>query len=221
VSDAYEVARLDELESLPGPGTLRWTPVRRRFGLTAFGINAYTAAEADQDVVEDHTERSLGDEEVYVVVSGRATFTLGEDTVDAPAGTIVALRDPNTRRAATAAEPHTTVLAIGGKPGTHDVSAWEWSFAAYGYHQEGDTERGLAELRDGLAQLPEGPDARPEPRARLLYDLACLECLAGRADEQTLDHLLEAVELGPGFRELAADDTDLDAIRDNPRFPTR
>jgi len=25
----WESARIDELESLPGPGTLRWTPLRR------------------------------------------------------------------------------------------------------------------------------------------------------------------------------------------------
>jgi tetratricopeptide (TPR) repeat protein len=211
VSAPYEVARLDELESLPGPGTLRWTPIRRRFGLSAFGINAYTAAEAGQDVVEEHTESTLGHEEVYVVVAGRATFTLDDETVDAPACTIVVLRDPVVRRYAVAAEPGTTVLAVGGKPGAHEASAWEWTFEAYGRHREGDTERGLAVLREGL-------EAKPEARARMLYDLACLESLSGRREE-ALEHVLEAVELDPTFRELAADDSDLDAIRDDPRFP--
>lgn len=211
MSAPYEVARLDELESLPGPGTLRWTPIRRRFGLSAFGMNAYTAREAGQDVVEEHTESRLGHEEVYVVVAGRATFTLGEETVDAPAGTIVVLRDPATRRYAVAAEPATTVLAVGGKPGQHDPSAWEWSFAAYGHHSEGDTERGIAALHEGIEQKP---DARP----RFLYDLACLEALSGRSAE-ALEHLLEAVELDPELLELAGRDSDLDAIRDDPRFP--
>jgi hypothetical protein len=211
VTAAYEVARLDELESLPGPGTLRWTPIRRRFGLSAFGMNAYTAREAGQDVVEEHTESTLGHEEVYVVVAGRATFTLGAETVDAPAGTIVVLRDPTTRRYAVAAEPATTVLAVGGKPGQHDPSAWEWSFAAYGLHGEGDTERGIAVLREGIEQKP---DARP----RFLYDLACLKSLSG-SSEEALDLLLEAVELDPKLIELAGRDSDLDAIRDDPRFP--
>jgi len=211
VSSPYEVARLDALESLPGPGTLRWTPLRRRFGLTAFGINAYTAAEPGQDVVEDHTERTLGHEEVYVVVRGRATFTLDDDTVDAPAGTIVVIRDPATRRGAKAVEPGTTVLAVGGSPGVHDASVWEWTFAAYGYHQQGDTERGIAELEDGL-------QAKPGARARLLYDLACLECLAGRP-VPAIEHLLEAVELDPSLQERAAADADFDAIRSDPRFP--
>jgi tetratricopeptide (TPR) repeat protein len=211
VSESYQVARLDELESLPGPGSLRWTPIRRRFGLSAFGINAYTASEAGQDVVEEHTERTLGHEEVYVVVAGRATFTLGDDTVDAPAGTIVVLRDPAVQRGAVAAEPGTTVLAVGGKPGLHETSAWEWSFAAYGHHGEGDTEQGIAVLQEGLEQ-------KPEARSRFLYDLACLESLSGRSEE-ALDHLLEAVELEPTLLEQAARDSDLDAIREDPRFP--
>ena len=50
----YEVASLTGVESLPGPGSLRWTPLRKHFGITAFGLNAYTATEAGQDVVEEH-----------------------------------------------------------------------------------------------------------------------------------------------------------------------
>ena len=86
----WEVARLAELESLPGPGTLRWTPVRRHFGITAYGINAYTAGEAGQDVVEEHTEERLGHEELYVVVSGSATFVLDGEEVAVPAGSVSA-----------------------------------------------------------------------------------------------------------------------------------
>ena len=207
----YEVARLDELESLPGPGTLRWTPLRRRFGITAYGVNAYSAAEVGQDVVEEHTERTLGHEELYVVVAGRARFRLDEEEVDAPAGTVVFLRDPSVRRGATAAEPGTTVLAIGGKPGTHDVSDWEYSFAAYGHLRSGDAERGLAVLHEGLAEKGES--------ARLLYDLACFESLDARHDE-ALDHLLRAVELDRRYLEYAQDDDDFAAIRGDPRFPS-
>jgi mannose-6-phosphate isomerase-like protein (cupin superfamily) len=206
----WEVARLDELESLPGPGTLRWTPVRRPFGITAFGVNAYTASEVGQDVVEEHTERTLGHEELYVVLTGRATFRLDEEEHDAPAGTVVFIRDPSVRRGAKAAEPGTTVLAVGGKPGSHEVSDWEYSFAAYGYLKEGDADRGLAVLHEGL-------EAKGES-ARLSYDLACFESLAGK-HEEAIEHLLRAVELDPQYREYARDDEDLDAIRDDPRFP--
>jgi hypothetical protein len=206
----YEVASIEALESLPGPGTLRWTPVRRPFGITAFGVNAYTATEAGQDVVEEHTERTLGHEELYVVLSGRARFVLGDDEHEAPAGTVVFIRDPAVRRGAKAAEAGTTVLAIGGKPGRHEVSDWEYSFAAYGYLQENERERGLAVLHEGLAAKGESP--------RLLYDLACFESLAGLREE-AIGHLIRAVELDEKYRGYAADDSDLEAIRDDPRFP--
>jgi AraC-like ligand binding domain len=208
----FEIARLDELESLPGPGTLRWTPVRRPFGITAFGVNSYAASEAGQDVVEEHSEATLGHEELYVVLTGRATFTLGGEEHDAPAGTIVFIRDPAVRRGAKAAEPGTRVLAVGGRPGLHEVSSWEYSFAAYGYLQEGHPERGLAVLHEGL-------EAKGGDDPRLLYDLACFESLDGRREE-AIEHLLRAVELDSTYRKYAADDPDLDAVRDDPRFPS-
>ena len=209
----YEIVEIAGVESLPGPGSLRWTPLRRRLGFTAVGLNAYTASEVGQDVVEEHTEGNLGHEEIYLVLAGRATFTLEGEQHDVPAGSLVHLPDRDVRRYAVAAEPGTTVLAIGGKPGSHEISAWEYSFAAYGYLKEGDPERGLEVLREGLAE-------KGEDNARLLYDLACLESLAGKTEE-AIGHLVRAVELDDGdtLVKHAADDPDLDAIRDDPRFP--
>ena len=81
----WESVRLDEIEPIPVvDGTLLWRPVRRTLDIGAFGINAYVAPKAGDDVVEEHTERSLGHEEVYVVLSGRATFTLDGEALDAP-----------------------------------------------------------------------------------------------------------------------------------------
>lgn len=202
----WQVARLDAIESLPGPGTLRWTPVRRHFGIGAFGVNAYTAREAGQDVVEEHTEEALGHEELYVVVAGRATFTLDGEEVDAPAGTAVFLRDPEVRRHAVAREPDTTVLAVGGKPGeAYEPSAWEWHFAASPLIREGRYDEALAELRDGLARKGEHP--------AILYTLACAEALAGRR-EDALAHARRALELRPEYAEHARADPELEAIRD-------
>lgn len=205
----WQSAHLSELESLPGPGTLRWTPVRRGFGITAFGVNAYTATEVGQDVVEEHTEESLGHEELYVVIAGRAAFELDGEGLDAPAGTLVFLPDPAVKRGAKAAEPATTVLAIGGEPGRHDVSAWEWYFAAYAYADAGEPEKAIAELEAGLVQRPAHPP--------LLYHLACIEARVGRR-EDALEHLDLAVRGDPRLREQAATDGDLDSIREDPRF---
>ncbi len=81
---SYAVAHVDELERLPvGDEGLTWRPVRRRFGIEAFGVNAYTAERAGQRVVEEHREAQNSHEELYFVASGRATFGLDGDDVDA------------------------------------------------------------------------------------------------------------------------------------------
>jgi mannose-6-phosphate isomerase-like protein (cupin superfamily) len=200
----YEVASLTGVESLPGPGTLRWTPLRKHFGITAFGLNAYTAAEAGQDVVEEHTEERLGHEEVYVVVAGRATFVLDGKELEVPAGSAVFLRDPKVKRYARAEEPGTTVLAIGGKPGQHEISAWEYFFAAYPKADAGDYEGALAEIDAGLAQRPDHP--------ALLYHSACILTRSGRLDEarSSLDRALAA---DPGLQKWADEDEDLAPLR--------
>lgn len=200
----YEIASLTGLESVKGPGTLRWTPVRKHFGITAFGINAYTASEAGQDVVEEHTEERLGHEEVYVVVAGRATFVLDGEEHEVPAGSAVYLRDSKVKRFARAEEPGTTVLAIGGKPGQHDVSAWEWFFAAYPKADEGDYDGALAELEAGLEAKPEHPP--------LLYHRACILSRAGRLDEARAS-LDRALELDPDLKKWADEDEDLEPLR--------
>ena len=200
----YEVISLTGVESLPGPGTLRWTPLRKHLGITAFGVNAYTATEAGQDVVEEHSEERLGHEELYVVVSGRATFVLDGDEVEVPAGSAVFLRDPAVKRYARAEEPGTTVLAVGGKPGQHEVSAWEYFFAAYPKADAGDHDGALAEIDAGLAAKPDHPP--------LLYHRACLLARAGHVDEAR-PYLERALELDPDLRRWADEDEDLQALR--------
>ena len=200
----YEIASLTGVGSLPGPGTLRWTPIRKHFGITAFGVNAYTATEAGQDVVEEHDEARLGHEELYVVVTGRATFVLDGEEHEVPAGSAVYLRDPKVNRFARAEEPGTTVLAIGGKPGQHDVSAWEYFFSAYPKADTGDYEGALAELDAGLAQKPDHPP--------LLYHRACILARAGRHDEAR-GVLERALEGDPNLQKWADEDEDLAALR--------
>jgi quercetin dioxygenase-like cupin family protein len=208
MSDGYAVAHLDELEELPiNGGEFVWRPVRRHFGITAFGTNAYTA-DAGQRVVEEHSEKD-GPEEMYVVLRGGATFTLGDDEVDAPAGTIVFAR-PGTRRGAIAAEDGTAVLAVGAKAGVaYEPSAWEGSFAAFSYAESGQLERARETL---AASIAEHPDAWQGS-----YNAACVEARFGER-EAAIAHLQRAHELEPGeVARLAAGDSDLDALRDDPR----
>jgi len=115
------------------------------------------------------------------------------------------------RRGAVAAEAGTTVLALGAPPGkAFTPSRWEIAFAAYGYRRAGDPERGRRLLQEAAAERPDEWQAH--------YHLACFAALDGRGDE-ALDHLARAAELDPQAAEWAATDEDLDAIRDDPRFP--
>ena len=143
--NGYEVAHVDELDTMPvNNGEFVWRPVRRRFGITAFGTNAYSAEKAGQRVLEEHFERD-GHEEMYVVLRGRATFTLGDDEVDAGPGTLVFVR-PGTRRGAIAAEDNTFLLAVGAKSGVvFEPSLWEDVFAAYSYAEQGELDRAFAD----------------------------------------------------------------------------
>jgi mannose-6-phosphate isomerase-like protein (cupin superfamily) len=153
------VVHLDELEAMPGPGTLTWHPVRAHLGIQAFGTNAFSAQRTGDDVVEPHEENpDLAHEELYFVARGRATFTLDDETFDAPAGTYVFVPDPATHRHAVAAEPGTTVLSFGG-PATFTPSAWEWMFRAVAL-AESDPARAREVVQDGLENHPESPGMR-------------------------------------------------------------
>jgi tetratricopeptide (TPR) repeat protein len=205
--------RLDEIKPIRiVEGKIRWHPVRRTLGIEAFGINAYTA-DAGEEVVETHDETGSGaghHEELYVVVSGRATFTVDGRQLDAPTGTLVFLDDPAEKRGARAVEDGTTVLAIGGARGeAFRVSPWEYYFAAVPAWEAKDWDEALALLHEGLERHPGNPS--------MLYNLGCIEAVAGRT-EQAIEHVREAIEANPNLRELAKRDPDLDPLRGDPRL---
>ena len=208
----WKSVRLDEVEPIPVvAGALRWRPLRRTLDVGAFGINAYVAPKAGDLVVEEHTEQALQHEEVYVVLQGRATFTLGDDTLDAPAGTVVFVRDPQVKREARAEEPGTTVLAIGGpREGVYEPSAWEDWFAAERHRQAGDFDAMADEIAAGLERRPDHPAT--------LFHLARAETLAGRRDD-AVAHLRRALEQRPEWTEAAGEEEDFAALRDHPGWP--
>lgn len=208
------MVRLDEVEPLPTFGELKWKPLRRPLGVTAFGVNAYWAGSPGDELIEEHDELGAGagkHEELYVVIGGSARFIVAGDEFEAPTGTVVFVRDPAARRAAVATEANTTALAIGGTPGQpYEVSPWEWVAEAIPAWRSGDYATARATIENGLREYPENPS--------LLYDLACLEALMDET-EAAIEHLRRAVELNPEYAKDALHEEDFASIRDHPAFP--
>jgi tetratricopeptide (TPR) repeat protein len=201
----FVVTSLDRVERLGN-----WLPLRRSLGVSAFGVNAWSAGE-EEAVIEVHDEATSGHEELYVVVRGRVTFTVGGEEVDAPAGTAVFVADPAARRGGVAREADTLVLAIGAKPGeAYEPLGWEENASIVPLFARGEFAQAKERL---LAAIERWPGS-----GGLLYNLACAESRLGET-EAALGHLAQAVEIEPRFADYAAADEDFEAIRSDPRFP--
>lgn len=208
----YRIARLDDMEEIDD-GREPYRAVRHQLGITAFGVTAWTGKETGDRILNEHDEADTdtGDrnEELYLVLEGRARFELDGDPVDAPAGTFVFV-EPEVKRTAFAEEPGTTIVAVGataGKP--YEAVGWElWSPIRPRY-EAGEHEAVVDALTPLVADNPQ--------YALLAYNLACVECLTGRRTE-ALAHLRQAIDRSEFFRDFAKDDSDLDAIREEPEF---
>jgi tetratricopeptide (TPR) repeat protein len=205
------VARFEELDAIEMPDGFVWHPVRRHFDIRAFGVNAYTAREPGAQIIEEHSERTLGHEEIYLVLRGRVRFTVGGDEHELGPGRLVFVRDPELTRGAVALDAEATVLALGGKPGEpHEVSAWEAMFAAVPAAREEQWDEAIRIHQEALRERPDN--------AALLYNLACMEARGGRTLDALL-HLQESVRLDPKYADYASKDSDFAAIRAEPGFP--
>ena len=206
----YTVAKLDEIEEV-SDGRAPWRPVRHHLGIQSFGVNAWTAKEAGDRIINEHDEAEEHDrqEELYLVHSGRARFEVDGENVDAPAGTFVFV-NPGVKRTAFAEEAGTTVIAVGAVAGkAYEASGWEVWMPLHHLYQEGK----YAEAADRGRELVEGHPEYAGP----LYNLACCEALAGRK-EDAIQHLGQAIERSEQFRPMAAEDSDFDPIREEPGF---
>jgi quercetin dioxygenase-like cupin family protein len=205
------VVHIDDLDRIEMADGFVWRPVRRRFDIRGFGVNAYTALAAGGQIVEEHAETQLGHEEIYLVLRGRARFTVDGNDHELGAGQLVFVRDPGLRRGAVALEEDTAVLALGGKPGeAYVVSAWEAMFAAVPASRAEDWPEAIRIHVEALAEQPDHP--------ALLYNLACMEARGGRHLDALL-HLQRAVALESKWADYARKDSDFAAIMSEPGFP--
>jgi tetratricopeptide (TPR) repeat protein len=208
--EGFSVARLDDIPEIDD-GRCPFRPVRHHFGIATFGVNAMTARADGDRLLNEHeeTEPESG-EELYLVVSGHASFELDGETHDAPAGTFVHV-SAGIKRTAFAREAGTTVLAIGGGPPgkPYEPNGWELFAPLFPLFESGDYEEGADRAQALIADDP--------PYSSVYYNTACFESRAGRTDA-ALDHLRRAVELSPSVAALARDDDDFAALREHDAF---
>jgi len=206
----YGVLSLGEkANELEGRGFI---PIRRELGVGAFGVNGLYQSTAGEPVVGEHDERgpgANGQEELYVVLQGGASFTIDGEEVDAPAGTAV-LVQAGVKRKATATSDETIVLAVGGIRGeAYRVPPGGMLRPFFAQHEAKDYDAALAELEKVFEIYPDN--------ALLSYNVACCEALLGR-NEDALATLATAIDKWPQFKENAREDEDFASVRDDPRF---
>ncbi|HEY7399122.1 MAG TPA: hypothetical protein VH538_12515 [Gaiellaceae bacterium] len=204
----YAVTRVDKIDEIDD-GRCPWRPIRAHFGIRSFGVNAFTGRETGDRIINEHDETDDGQEELYVVTTGRATFELDGERRDAPAGTLVYV-GPGVKRTAFAEEPGTTLVAVGAVPGqVFEPGGWELWVPLHRIYEAGEYEQAADRGRELLAEHDEYP--------LLYYNVACCESKAGRKDD-AIEHLRQGIEKSDRLRSLAKDDSDFDAIRDEPAF---
>ena len=147
MGSGWQKARLDEIGTDrdasfwepwaldPGYGA-KWRQVREHFGITGFGVNAYEAGEGEELVVPHDQLAYGGQEELYLIVRGRARFRCDGEDVDVGEGELLYVR-PEIARAARALATPTLVLMVGGKPGAYEPIDWDAWEAAGGRESNG------------------------------------------------------------------------------------
>jgi len=217
VETNYAIAKIDELEpapriappETPDDGRKRFD-VRRTLDITAFGVQAFSAPSGGV-VVNEHDEVLLteaGQQELYIVMSGAATFEIDGETVDAPAGSLVHVQ-PAAKRKATATVDDTTILVVGATPGKAYEPAPEEMGQAFAAYNAGDYELALEKQLVVVEKQPENPVAH--------FNVGCFAARAGHAD-QAIEALERAIAINDGVKELIASDEDLDSLRQDERF---
>lgn len=91
--------------------------LRRFLGVESFGVNAFEAHEGELLVVP-HDELGEGEqqEELYLVVEGRARFVCDGEPIELGVGELLLAR-PGVQREAVALETPTMLFIVGGRPG--------------------------------------------------------------------------------------------------------
>ena len=213
MTETTRVAQLDDIEGYSDEGRPTWRPIRTALGVHAFGINAWEATEPGQQLIGEHDEVGAGaggHEEVYVVTSGRARFTVDGRPI----------RPRRARSSSSGPGEH----ALGHGRGAGHGRPGRGRQARRGVQRlaVGALGRGAPLLEDPGVGAGDRGARRPARRAAGQRRDALQPRLrrgTGRSGRGAIVHLQRAVELDPRFRDHAQTDPDLESLRGDARFP--
>jgi quercetin dioxygenase-like cupin family protein len=106
------VKRTEDFEPTFGGGMLK---VRAGLGVTSFGMQVLRFP-ANVDRYPEHDHTSDGQEEVYSVLEGEATLSVGDESWPLTPG-VFARVGPSVKRRLATGETPATILVLGGVPG--------------------------------------------------------------------------------------------------------
>jgi tetratricopeptide (TPR) repeat protein len=203
----WRAARLEDIDEQTD-GRVPWRPLRHHLGIRSFGLNSWTGHAVGDRIINEHDEKDEH-EELYLVHSGRARFEIGGETVDAPVGTLVYAK-PGVLRTAFAEEPNTTLIAMGGEPGKpYRAGGFEVWAPIEPLYKAGRYEEAAALGKEAADRYPQ--------YSMVVYNIACCEAMAGRTDD-AIEHLGVAIAGNEDVKKWAAGDSDLESLREDPRF---
>ena len=137
---------------------------------------------------------------------GGTVFHTEPDEPDVVAVPVGAFADPAFPPPTTSIYESRRHTWVGLPPEVETDALWESLRPLY---EAGEYAEAADRARELIATLP--------GHAQLIYNVACCESLAGRTGD-ALEHLRIAIERAPDLGGLAAEDSDLDAIRAEPAF---
>jgi uncharacterized cupin superfamily protein len=123
-SKGWKVANINNVPPFKASWSKGWHSIRHHFGITGFGVNAATRAKGES-ITPEHDEVETGQQELFIVIDGKAEFILDGKKTTLSKGDMIAI-EPEVKRQATALTTPTVVLTVGGTPGkAYEIGPWE------------------------------------------------------------------------------------------------
>jgi quercetin dioxygenase-like cupin family protein len=123
MADGYSIKHRDDFESMEGSGDSTWKLARKALGTASFGFNLVEIAPGGQ--IPEHDESGSGQDELYVILEGKAIFRIAGEDHPAPAGTFASIEPPVSRTILNRSDASVTAMLIGVDPsGGYEPMSW-------------------------------------------------------------------------------------------------